>query len=374
MKITRLVTVCLTTGLLLMVATASGGIAANERKEGPRRLSLNDAINLAMEKNPDLALAREAVEKARVGEEQARSAADALPSEMVMSLDQAKIKELYPRQAAGGVRLAEKGEQTARDNLRLGIEQAYFGTQLAGEMVRVREQAVELAATQAEQARLAYKVGTRARADVLAAEAQLAAAQAELASAKKALAVAEMELNRAIGLPLDTLLELTTELGEIDRHLLPAKDMEAVAKDIARALTRSINVIKAEEERDIAKLNFDLTARYYTPNVYAYRQAEADYHQAQVRLEKERTAAELEVRKTLLDIDEALARIEQQKKAVSLSEEAARLADLRYRAGVGTISEVLDAQVRLSGTRSALANAVFSLNKAFAQYKNLVGE
>lgn len=360
-------------GLIILLAAGGGGSAADQ-PAGPRRLSLEEAVNLALERNPDLALARGALEKARVGEEQARAAADDLASENVLSLDLAKVKELGPRQALAGVRLAEKGVETARNGLRLGVEQAYFGAQLARELVRVREQAVSLAGEQVQQARVAYRVGTRARTDLLAAEAQLAAAGADLATAEKGSAVANMELNRTLGLPLTEAWELTTPLREVAGRRLPAGDEVSVRQAVYRALERSAAVLKADEDLAVARLAFDLTARYYTPNVYAYRQAESDLDEARVRLDKERTGAELEVRKALLEIAEARARIEQHKKAVALTEEGLRLANLRYRAGVGTSAEVLDAQVRLSGARSALANAVFALNTAVSRYVNLSGE
>ncbi len=359
--------------VLLLLAGGTGG-AAPERAEGPRRLSLEEAVALALKNNPDVALAREALERAQVAAEQARSAADDLPAEAVISLDLAKVKDLYPRQAESGVRLAERGVTAAQDGVRLGVEQAYFAAQLAREMVRVREQAVSLAEEQVQQARLAFEVGTRARTDVLAAEAQLAGAHAELAAARKARDVAAMELNRALGLPLTEAVELTTPLQEADLRHLPAADPESIAKAVQAALARSPAVLKAEEDLAVARLAFDLTARYYTPNVYAYRQAESGLRQARIALDKERTAVELEVRKALLDIEEARARIEQQKKAVALTEDGLRLANLRYRSGVGTNAEVLDAQVRLSGARAAMANAVFSLRAALARYANLVGE
>lgn len=359
--------------LLLLAAAGGGGDAASEPSGEPRRLSLDQAVALALENSPDVALAREAVERARVAVEQARGAADDLPAEAVTSLDMAKVKELYPRQAEAGLRLAERGVQAARDAVRLGVEQAYFAAQLAREMVDVRARAVSLAEEQVHQARLAFKVGTRARTDVLAAEAQLALARAELAAAEKARDAAAMELNRALGLPLTEAPVLTTALEEPDARQLPATDPESVRKAVQAALARSPAVAKAEEDLALARLAFDLTARYYTPNVYGYRLAASDLRQARVRWEKERAAVELEVRKAALDIGEAAVRIEQHKKAVALSEEGLRLANLRYRSGVGTNSEVLDAQVRLSGARAALAGAVFNLRTALSRYAHLTG-
>ncbi len=369
-------------GLLLLSVAGGTGAAEQQAQGGPRRLTLAEAVALAGELNPDVALAQEALEKARIGAAEARDAADALRPELVASLDMAKVRELYPLQAESGVRLAETGVEETREGLRLRVEQAYFADQLARELVQVREQAVGLAREQLREAQLAFKVGTRARTDVLAAEAQLAAAEADLAAARRDAAAASLDLNQALGLPLGERVESATALAEPEADSLPPGGEEEVARAVERALARSplvslpkgvVSVRQAEEELAVARQAFSLAARYYTPNVYAYRQALADLHAAETRLARARTATELEVRKAVLDIGAARARVEQQKKAVALSTEGLRLANLRYRAGLGTSAEVLDAQVRLSGARAALANAVFALRMSLARYRYLVG-
>lgn len=180
-----------------------------------------------------------------------------------------------------------------------------------------------------------------------------------------------MQLNQLLGLPLTTALELTTPLAEAVGRPVPWEDKPEEA--VSRAVERSIAVLKAEEDETVARLAFQLAARYFTPNVYVYRQTEAEWRRAESVLAKERVNAELEVRKTLLEIGAARARIEQQKKAVDLSDESLRLANLRYQAGVGTSTEVLGAQVSLAGARLAYAKAVFDLRAAAARYDNLVG-
>lgn len=156
------------------VLLAAGGAATAGPEGMPRRLSLAEAVNLALDRNADVTAAVYAAEAARMVAEQAQSAADAIKPEMITTYDLAKVKELVPRQAQEGRRLAEKQVDVARDALRLQVELGYFGVQQAREVARVREQAVTLAERQLEQARLAYGAGTRARTDVLAAEAQVA--------------------------------------------------------------------------------------------------------------------------------------------------------------------------------------------------------
>lgn len=349
-------------GLLL---AGPSGAAADPAPAGAPALSLDEAVARGLAAGTAALLAAEDLERARVALEQTRDAVRAMPDPT--TLDTGRAKELAPRQAEMGLRLAEKALAAARDNLALGVRQAYFGAVLARDLVEVRRLSVRLAEAQAAAARTGYESGGRARTDVLMAEAQLATARADLATAEKDLKVALMNLDKAVGLPLDTEPDLTS----------PLRDRPPAAIDLAKALAgareASLPLLKAGEEAEVARLDRDLAERFTARNTYVYRLADAAYRQALARLDAQRVDVELAVRKGILDVGDAYERIEQQKKAVAFAEEGLRLAELRYRAGVGTGAEVLDAQVRAGAARAALANARFAYEMARAQLDALTG-
>lgn len=354
-------------GLVLggILLAGPSGAAADPAPAGPLALSLDEAVSRGAAAGTAALLAAEDLERARITLEQARDAARAMPDPV--TLDAGRAKALAPRQAEMGLRVAEKALAAARDNLALGVQKAYFGAVLARDLVEVRRLSVRLAETQAAAARTGYESGSRARTDVLMAEAQLATARADLATAEKDLKVALMNLDRAVGLPLDTALELTT----------PLQDRPPAAIDLLRALAgaraASLERLQAAEAVEVARLDRDLAERFTARNTYVYRLADAAYRQALARLDAREVDVEIAVRKGILEIADAQERIAQQKKAVAFAEEGLRLAELRYRAGVGTGAEVLDAQVRLGAARTALANARFAYEMARAQFAALTG-
>lgn len=81
----------------------------------------------------------------------------------------------------------------------------------------------------------------------------------------------------------------------------------------------------------------------------------------------------LEVRQAWLRVGEARASIEAEEKTVALAEEGVRMAGLRYREGVGTQAEVMDAEVALSGARTQLAHALRDLAVAHAALDKATG-
>lgn len=356
--------------LLVLLLLTPGAIEARP-EELPWHLSLEEATELALSRNPELFAAEFEREKARVAEERARYAADELREEMIQSYELARVKEVLPRQALLGLRVAERAVEEAQRGMRLRVEGAYFGVLLARKIERVKEEAVRLAEEQRRLAEAGVRAGTRARVDVLSARAQEAQARAELASAQKDRRVAEMELNRLLHLPLTHQLELSTPLGEEvpDDPLLadPEKALRAAEKV-------NLGLLRAEVAVEAARVAFQVAARWYTPNVFAYREAQADLRRAEAEREKAQAELELSVRRAILEVEEARIRIAQGKEAVAFLREALRLARLRYEAGVGTSAEVLDAQVRLSEAEAGLARAVFGLNSALSRFRFLTGQ
>lgn len=347
---------------LASVLVVGGGVAG--REGGPGELSLAEAIDLGLENNPAIEIAMLEMEQATVAREQADDAAGQLDEKFIASLDLRRVKDLYPRQAEMGEKIARKGLDVTRDGIRVAIQQTYFSAAMAGQLLAARQEAVTLAERQLGLARAGYRTGTRAKTDVLAAETHLATARADLSTARTGLATALMDLNRAAGLPLTAALTLTSTL--VEKAPAPVDIEEAVAA----ALAHSAGILAAAEQAAVAARDRELTGRYYTPNTYVYRQANLEAKKAATTLAAARVDGELAVRKAHLEMLDSYERIGQHRTALALSEEANRLADLRYRAGVATSSEGLDAQVRLSGARVSLTGAVFTYNMARLRFEN----
>ncbi|MBX6378892.1 MAG: TolC family protein, partial [Clostridia bacterium] len=148
-------------------------------------LTLNQAVAIALENNPDVQVAELNLEKARIAIREARDRASRLRDLPIETVDSVRGAQLGPLQAENEARVAEQRVAVARDGLRLRVEQAYGQALLAAEVVRVREQALEASREHLRQAKVGADAGVRAQSDVLRAEVDLAQREADLSTARK---------------------------------------------------------------------------------------------------------------------------------------------------------------------------------------------
>lgn len=347
-------------GLLLAMLL---GPAAAEEASGP--LTLAEAREMALTASDQVKLGEIRLEAARVALAEAEHAADEIPDGG--SFREAQAKELSVAQATSGVVLAEAGLEYTRDQLALGVETAYYQVLLAESLVEVNEKAVGRAEEQLKLAQASYQAGIVARNDVLQAEAQVVSVRSALASAQKNLNLATMAFNQTLARPLDAPVELA---GGLEAASIEGVDLEA---SMDQALAERFEILQAREGLANRQLAFKLAARYYTPQVFAYKKAEAELREAEVELRETQRDVELDVRTNYLELLDAQQRIAAAAKGVELAAENLRLARLRYEAGVGTNLDVLNAQVSVREAELKDSQALYDLNLAYAKYLKSTG-
>jgi outer membrane protein TolC len=101
--------------------------------------------------------------------------------------------------------------------------------------------------------------------------------------------------------------------------------------------------------------------------------AEANYFSAEEAYRDTIDAVMLDVRSQYLNLREAEKRISTTEVAVSQAEEDYRIAQLRYQAGVGTNTDVLDAQVALTNAQTNYLQSVYDYNISKTNLENAIG-
>jgi OMF family outer membrane factor len=79
------------------------------------------------------------------------------------------------------------------------------------------------------------------------------------------------------------------------------------------------------------------------------------------------------VEEAFLTLSSSREQIDSAKVAIASAEESLRLARLRLQAGVGTQTEVINAETALTTVRGNLSNAVIAYNRALVQLQRAVG-
>ncbi len=347
--------------------SSSGSSVANEMAGSFATLTLEQAVADALANNPSIRLARLAVEKARVGLDEAEDRASDIDADKIFNLDLAKAKYVAPRQAQADLVAAEKSLAAAENGLRFQVEKAYYALLKAREMVRVTEASLKRAEAQLAVAKAGYKAGTVPYSDVLGAEAQVSSVGADLGTARNNELKARMQLNRILNRDLDDQLELVPEVAKV-----ALEDID-LTEDIKGALRNRSEIVQARERLAVAELSLEVTGRYFTPNTYIYQTTSLATEQARVAVNDAEQDVRLDVRMAYLDMLEAENRISALEKAVAQARESSRLAELRYKAGVATQLEALSAEVALQQAEIKAVEAVHAFNLARARYRKAIG-
>lgn len=334
-------------------------------------LSLEEAIEMALANNPEIPLSENAVAKAQVAVREAKTAADAaeqvlenpsdIPPGMYDALNSLSAKYVLPRMAEMELTLAELGVDFTKKVLMMNVEKAYYDVLKAEADVANKEAALERAREQLRLAEASVAAGVAARSDVMGAQVGVTAAEVQLATAKNTLDGAMMSLAQALGRDLTEKYVLTTKF-----EYEPAEepDLDAYLNEL---METNLSVVGAREGLAIAELQLEQVAKVYTPNVYTYRKAQYDRDEAKIKYDQAKTSLELNVRQSYLNLKTAEKAYLLLEENVKFAEETARLAALRYEAGIATRLEMEKAYDQLNETEAQRLSMLYNYNLAKAQ-------
>lgn len=363
----------------------------------PASYTLAQAVAAAVERNPQV---RAAEQSARAAEARAQAARAALLPSLSLSATGAAsgatggsgtsgqvsasvsylvydggIREAQIRQADAQAQAARENLAVVRSDVTLQAVQAFMGVVSAERFIAVREQAVAQARGQLGAAQAGFRAGTLPQSDVLRAESHLASAEVDLIEAR-----AQADLRRVA---LRTLLaiDVTGPITVVAPEPPPAFEVsqeEALRRAVTRPeVRRSEADVRAAEAALAAAMiaggvTVTLDGRYVlvasggasgTWSVGAaislpvydggrrraqVEEARASLDAAKARLEHTRLQVQQEAIQARLALASAAARVEASQRALAAAREAHRVAEGRYRAGVGTILEVASARAELT--------------------------
>jgi outer membrane protein TolC len=103
------------------------------------------------------------------------------------------------------------------------------------------------------------------------------------------------------------------------------------------------------------------------------RQEEANIAIAETNFAGQRNQIRFEVEQAFSNLQSNLENIQTTSVALEQSREALRLARLRFQAGVGTQTEVIDAEDDLTQAEGDRVNAILNYNRALAQIQRSIG-
>ena len=288
------------------------------------------------------------------------------------------------------------------------VQTAFLTLLKARSDVKSNDDAVARLKSQLQVTRAFYDVGLRPRLDVLQAEADLATAEQGLLAAQNSVEVQLAQLNSLLNIPLEEQINYVGQLVYAPNRItlqqaldeaykarpditIALKSVEMAQKDATIALSpmlpqlsanydyirqsdhldfRSSNVPSSSSGFYTERHQFQLTATWkawdWGGTLFNYRQANDNTKKLQADLARLRLDIGAEVKTSYLNIQDAAKRIAVARVGLDAANEGYRQAVARYQAQVGTNTDVLDAQARVSKAESQLTQGLTDYQTAVA--------
>lgn len=399
-------------------------------------ISLNEAIKIALENNKQLQAARIQLERAEEGLKAALATelptvtgqlefnqraddAPTLPSarDRTLLLGQVELRyNLYDggrrdatiSRAEREVYLNKLEVERIAEEVRFEVIDAYYKLQNADAQVAIAQAAIEDFSQTLRDAQLLERAGLGTRFDVLQAEVDLANAQSALTRAISQQRNARRELARILGLGEDVELTAADEIKEAGEWQYSLEETIVMAyrnrAELQQALVRREI---SEKNREIALadtrpnvslfLNYNFTNTFHDTfgptgyaqgynlgarvswNIFDGGVAKARANQETKTKQIEETNFASQRNQIRLAVETAYNRmiankenIKTTEKAVATAVESLRLARLRFQAGVGTQTDVINAQRNLTEARGNFLQAIIGYNQALNELQRAV--
>jgi outer membrane protein TolC len=396
-----------------------------------KTLTLDQAVALAKERNPEIMIARKQVEAARGGRIEAR--AGVLPSVLSTGLLRkrenveesrlrgddynASLRVVQSVYSGGAVRarnviarLIEERRDlelaAITDRVAMDLRVAYYELLLNRAKIGVQEESLRVMQDELKAQQERFVAGTVGEINVRRAEVSLANEQPDLADAQTRLQNSYLRLNELVGaessrrstaqrieiagrleyLPRRPDLTECLAFASTSRHEIKARQLEVEIEDQQMIIDRAELKPRVEaftgyevySERDPeVGGNFNhgyvigLNASWHIFDGYATRgrilATQARREAAVMALQAQQLAVESEVRSAFFDLQQANRILESETQNVQNASESLEIARSNLTAGLGTQLDVLQAAADVTRVRTTRLNAIYLHNVALAR-------
>ena len=289
------------------------------------------------------------------------------------------------KQAKANYQYNEVGVQRTYNEMRSTVTDGYFNMLQADNIQKLSAESVTRLEDHLKNVQAQYDVGVVAKVDVLRSQVELANAKQTLIQAENAYQVSEANMNKIVGLPMDTNLKLDNLLvynaydknmddclayaAEHRPELMQAKYNVDAAKGalmVARSGHMPQVAASATQQWSDSSWPGDDNGKWGVGVNVSMKKAEETYRNTV-------DSVNLDVRSNYLGLREAEKRISTTKLAVEQADEDYRIAQLRYMSGVGTNTDVLDAQVALTQAKTNYTQALYDYNTSKTALETSIG-
>ncbi len=292
--------------------------------------------------------------------------------------------------------LAAESYSAAQQAVVRDTRKAYYQILLAQKLVEANRQGLEVIQANYTNIQAQYRVGAAAEYDLIRAEVQLANTEPLVISAENGYQLAVNALKNLLAIPLDQPVVIA---GELSYEELPA-EVAKQAEAQALAVNPAIKQLSLQEQMLDRNISFEKAGNF--PTLYAVgsyiwqsqdntfkfgnynwantvnagvslsyplfdgfrtrnrvQQAKVERNKVRYNRLKMEEGLRVQIQAGALRMAEARQRMSGQEKTIEQAQKAVRIAQTRFKSGVGTQLELLDAQVAMTRSQTNYAQALY---------------
>ncbi|MEW6196349.1 MAG: TolC family protein [Bacteroidota bacterium] len=305
--------------------------------------------------------------------------------------------------------LSKTANLSTRNDIILNVKKAFYNVLLMQELVKVSRQGNEVAKANYENVSALFKQGVASEYDFLRAEVQFANTQPMLIQTENNLELAKNYLKNILTLDITQPIEIRGEFvfEEVPGSLLESANEKGVrehplVKQLeiqSSLLDKNITIQRADYFPTLAAFgSYAFQAQDNTFNFKDYLWAESfmvglnlsytlfdgfgrsarieqaiiDKEKVDLTRRKVEEGLKIRIMQAKMSMDEAKKRIDAQTKSLEQADKALKIAQTRYKSGVGTQLELIDTQAAMTIARTNYAQAIYDYLTAKADWENAV--
>jgi outer membrane protein len=304
---------------------------------------------------------------------------------------------------------SQQSYKSTKDDVILSVKRAFYAVLFSQKLLEANRRGLDIVRANLDNVKAQFQNGTAAEFDQLRAEVQLANTEPLVTSAENSLLLSTNTLKMLLALPLDKQVVARGDFVYAD----------VSADELARARENAIHsnpsIVALAFQESMLEKNIAIERAGYFPtlslvgsyqiqaqdNTFTFgnylwaksfylglnlslsvfdgfktsartQQASIDWQKIHLTRLKAEEGLGIAIQSTELTMAEAKKRIMAQQRSIDQARKAVSIAQTRYKSGVGTQLELLDAQVAMTRAETNYAQAVYDFLVARAQWANAV--
>lgn len=303
------------------------------------------------------------------------------------------------------VRFQELDVERQSEEMRLNVATDYYNLQQADENVRISQSAVQNSEASLRDAQALERAGVGTRFDMLRSQVNLANAEQELTDARSQQAIAQRRLATRLNLPQsinitaadpvqlaglwergleDSIVLAYQNRPELQQQLAQRNISEQQRRQALASLGPQISLVASYDLLDVFNDSINVSDGYSvgvraTLNLYDGGAAKARAAQAKTNIAIAETNFAEQRNQIRFQVEQAystqianLENVQTSNAALEQAKESLRLARLRFQAGVGTQTDVINAENELTRSEGNRVRAILNYNRALTELQRYV--